>query len=104
MSQIASFYLVKNDRRTQLADSGCSGEAYIAIWDWCEGELGIDSRIDAPQSEDVLDCVLIDSQLAEKLWSSFAARNITPPVWPQSLHWIGIYQPRHCREDWKRPS
>ena len=39
MSQIASFYLLKEGRRQELSNGGCSGAVYMAIWDWCESEL-----------------------------------------------------------------
>ena len=39
MSQIASFYLLKDGRRQELSNGDCSGAVYMAIWDWCEGEL-----------------------------------------------------------------
>ena len=41
MSQIASFYLIKNNQRKELSDGNCSGAVYMAIWDWCESELVI---------------------------------------------------------------
>ena len=36
MSQIASFYLLKDGQRQELSNGGCSGAVYMAIWDWCE--------------------------------------------------------------------
>ena len=56
MSQIASFYLIKNNQRQELSDGDCSGAVYMAIWDWCESELDLDVRFPAPQTEDTLDC------------------------------------------------
>ena len=41
MSQIASFYLIKNNQRKELSDGNCSGAVYMAIWDWCEYELDL---------------------------------------------------------------
>ena len=35
MSQIASFYLLKNGQRQELSNGDCSGAVYMAIWDWC---------------------------------------------------------------------
>lgn len=64
MSHMASFYLIKNGRRQELSNGNCSGEVYIAIWDWCEGELDIDGRFNAPQTEDILDCVLFNKEMA----------------------------------------
>ena len=39
MSQIASFYLIKNNQRKELSDGNCSGAVYMAIWDWCRATL-----------------------------------------------------------------
>ena len=41
MSQIASFYLLKDGQRQELFDGDCSGAVYMAIWDWCESELDL---------------------------------------------------------------
>ena len=49
MSQIASFYLIKNNQRKELSDGNCSGAVYMAIWDWCEYELDLDVRFPTPQ-------------------------------------------------------
>ena len=38
MSQIASFYLLKDGRRQELSNGDCSGAVYMAIW-VLEGEL-----------------------------------------------------------------
>ena len=54
MSQIASFYLLKNNQRQELSNGDCSGAVYMAIWDWCEYELDLDVRFPAPQTEDSL--------------------------------------------------
>ncbi len=48
MSQIASFYLLKDGRRQELSNGDCSGAVYMAIWDWCESELDLDVRFPAP--------------------------------------------------------
>ena len=53
MSQIASFYLLKDGRRQELSNGDCSGAVYMAIWDWCESELDLDVRFPAPQTEDI---------------------------------------------------
>ena len=44
MSQIASFYLLKDGQRQELSNGDCSGAVYMAIWDWCESELDLDVR------------------------------------------------------------
>ena len=67
MSQIASFYLLKDGRRQELSNGDCSGAVYMAIWDWCESELDLDVRFPAPQTEDTLDCALLEGELASKL-------------------------------------
>ena len=33
MSQIASFYLLKDGQRQELSNGDCSGVVYMAIWD-----------------------------------------------------------------------
>ena len=67
MSQIASFYLLKDGQRQELSGGDCSGAVYMAIWDWCESELDLDVRFPAPQTEDTLDCALLEGELASKL-------------------------------------
>ncbi len=67
MSQIASFYLLKNGQRQELPDGNCSGAVYMAIWDWCESELDLDVRFPAPQMEDNLDCALLEGELASNV-------------------------------------
>ena len=66
MSQIASFYLLKDGQRQELSNGDCSGVVYMAIWDWCESELDLDVRFPAPQTEDTLDCALLEGELPEK--------------------------------------
>ena len=67
MSQIASFYLIKNNQRQELSDGDCSGAVYMAIWDWCESELDLDVRFPAPQTENTLDCALLEGELASNV-------------------------------------
>ena len=67
MSQIATFYLIKNNQRQELSGGDCSGAVYMAIWDWCESELDLDVRFPAPQTEDTQDCALLEGELAEEL-------------------------------------
>ena len=59
MSQIASFYFLKDGQRQELSNGGCSGAVYMAIWDWCESELDLDVCFPAPQTEETLDCALL---------------------------------------------
>ena len=50
-----------------MSDGDCSGAVYMAIWDWCESELSLDVRFHAPQTEETLDCALLEGDLASKL-------------------------------------
>lgn len=77
MSQIASFYLLKDSQRRELSDGGCSGAVYMAIWDWCESELDIDGRFQAPQTDDTLDCVQLEGELAEELLTALQEQDLT---------------------------
>ena len=76
MSQIPSFYLIRNVQKKELSDGGCSGGVYTAIWDWCEDELDMDVRSSAPQTEDALDCVLLDGALAAELLAELQQQNL----------------------------
>lgn len=76
MSQIASFYLIKEGRRQELSNGDCSGEVYMAIWDWCECELDLDVRFPAPQTEDTLDCALLEGELASALLTALREQDI----------------------------
>ena len=76
MSQIASFYLFKDGRRQELSNGGCSGAVYMAIWDWCESELDLDVRFPAPQTEDTLDCTLLEGELASALLAALREQNL----------------------------
>ncbi len=76
MSQIASFYLLKDGQRQELSDGNCSGEVYMTIWDWCESELDLDVRFPAPQTEDTLDCALLEGELASDLLAVLRERDI----------------------------
>ena len=87
MSQIASFYLLKNNQRKELSNGNCSGAVYMAIWDWCEYELDLDVRFPAPQTEDTLDCALLEGELASKLLAALREQDLLElaaeiaPVW-----------------------
>lgn len=76
MSQIASFYLLKDGQRQELSNGDCSGAVYTAIWDWCKYELDLDVRFPAPQTEDTLDCALLEGELAADLLSALRERNL----------------------------
>lgn len=77
MSQIASFYLIKNNQRQELSDGDCSGAVYMAIWDWCESELDLDVRFPAPQTEDTLDCALLEGELASQLLAALREQDLS---------------------------
>ncbi len=87
MSQIASFYLLKGGQRQKLSNGGCSGEVYMAIWDYCEGELDIDGRWGAPQTEDTLDCVLLDGEQAAELLTALREQNLPELAAEIALDW-----------------
>ena len=76
MSQIASFYLLKDGQRRELSDGGCSGAVYMAIWDWCESELDLDVRFPPSQTEETLDCALLEGELAEELLAALEGRDL----------------------------
>ena len=77
MSQIASFYLLKDGRRQELSGGDCSGAVYMAIWDWCEGELDLDVRFPAPQTEDNLDCALLEGELASNVLAALREQDLS---------------------------
>ena len=76
MSQIATFYLLKNNQRQELSDGDCSGAVYMAIWDWCECELDLDVRFPAPKTEDTLDCALLEGEQAANVLAALRAWNL----------------------------
>lgn len=76
MSQIASFYLIKDDRKEELSAGGCSGEVYMALWDWCEGDLDMNVRFHASQAEDPLDCALLDERMAAELLAALQEQSL----------------------------
>ena len=97
MSQIASFYLLKDGQRQELSNGDCSGVVYMAIWDWCESELDLDVRFPAPQTEDTLDCALLERDLAYNMLA--ALREWDRPL---KLPQTGICPPKRCKADLKR--
>ena len=76
MSQIASFYLLKDGRRKKLSNGDCSGAVYMAIWDWCESELDLDVRFPAPQAEETLDCALLEVELASNVLAALREQDL----------------------------
>ena len=76
MSQIASFYLLKDGKRQKLPNGDCSGAVSMAIWDWCESELELDVRFPAPQAEDTLDCALLEGELASNVLAALRERDL----------------------------
>ncbi len=77
MSQIASFYLLKDGQRQELSNGDCSGVVYMAIWDWCESELDLDVRFPAPQMEDNLDCALLEGELASNVLAALREQDLS---------------------------
>ena len=47
-----------------------------AIWDWCESELDLDVRFPAPQTEDTLDCALLEGELASQLLAALREQDL----------------------------
>ena len=76
MSQIASFYLLKDGQRQELSNGDCSGAVYMAIWDWCESELDLDVRFPAPQTGNTLDCALLEGELASELLATLREQSL----------------------------
>ena len=76
MSQIASFYLLKDGQRREVSNGDCSGAVYMAIWDWCESELDLDVRFPAPQTEDTLDCALLKGELASNVLAALREQDL----------------------------
>ena len=99
MSQIASFYLLKDGQRQELSNGDCSGAVYTAIWDWCEYELDLDVRFPAPQTEDTLDCALLEGELAADLLSALRERNL--PELAAELPRTGTCPQRRYKAGWK---
>ena len=62
----------------------------MAIWDWCEYELDLDVRFPAPQTEDTLDCVLLEGELAADLLSALRERNL-PDLAAEIAEWGGEF-------------
>ena len=60
MSQIASFYLLKDGQRQELSNGDCSGAVYMAIW----------------ETEDTLDCALLEGELASKLLAALREQDL----------------------------
>lgn len=46
------------------------------IWDWCEYKLDLDVRFPAPQTEDTLDCALLEGELASKLLAALREQDL----------------------------
>ena len=67
---------VPDGRRQELSNGDCSGAVYMAIWDWCESELDLDVRFPAPQTEDTLDCALLEGELASQLLAALREQDL----------------------------
>ena len=87
MSQIASFYLLKDGRRQELSNGDCSGAVYMAIWDWCESDLELDIRFPAPQTEDALDCALLEGELASNVLAALREQDLPELATEIALDW-----------------
>ena len=60
----------------ELSNGDCSGAVYMAIWDWCESELDLDVRFPAPQTEDTLDCALLEGELASNVLAALREQDL----------------------------
>ena len=87
MSQIASFYLLKDGQRQELSGGDCSGAVYMTIWDWCESELDLDVRFPAPQTEDTLDSALLEEELASQLLAVLREQDLPKLAAEIALDW-----------------
>ena len=85
------FISSKMDSGRRCSNGGCSGAVYMAIWDWCESELDLDVRFPAPQTEDTLDCALLEGELASKLLAA---------LWEQDLPELAA----EIAPDWDLPT
>ena len=100
MSQIASFYLLKDGQRQELSNGDCSGVVYMAIWDWCESELDLDVRVPAPQTEDTLTALCWSEIWRIICWQLCGSG--TSRSWPLKLPLTGTCPPRRCKAGLKR--
>ena len=48
----------------------------MAIWDYCESELNIDVRFPAPQTEETLDCNLLEGKLTSALLATLREKDL----------------------------
>ena len=46
------------------------------IWDWCESELDLDVRFPAPQTEDTLDCALLEGEMASNVLAALREQDL----------------------------
>lgn len=87
MSQIASFYLLKDGKKQELPNGDCSGAVYMAIWDYCEEELAIDGRFNAIKDDSVMDCLLFPKKLTDELLSGIGKRDLTELSYEIASSW-----------------
>ena len=96
MSQIASFYLIKNNQRQELSDGDCSGAVYMAIWDWCESELDLDVRFSCfPRRRIPWTALCWRENRRLNCWQLCGSRTFRS--WPLKLPQTGICPPRRCK-------
>ena len=68
------FSKTAGDRNCQAATA--PARSIMAIWDWCESELDLDVRFPAPQTEDTLDCALLEGELASQLLAALREQDL----------------------------
>ena len=95
MSQIASFYLLKDGRRQELSNGDCSGAVYMAIWDWCESELDLDVRFLLPRRRTPWTALCWRESWRLNCWQLCGSR--ISRSWPLKLPRTGICPPRRCK-------
>ena len=101
MSRIASFYLLKDLAGGKgLSNGDCSGAVYMAIWDWCESRLDTGCPFPAPQTEDTLDCALLEGELASMCWQPCRSRDLPELAAEIAPDWDR--PPRRCKAGLKR--
>lgn len=67
----------------------------MAIWDWCESELDLDVRFPAPQTEDTLDCALLEGELASQLLAALREQDLPELAAEIAPDWD--LPPRRCK-------
>ena len=100
MSQIASFYLLKDGRRQELSNGDCSGAVYMAIWDCVRANWIWMSVFLLPRRRTPWTALCWRESWRLNCWQLCGSR--TSRSWPLKLPQTGICPPRRCKADLKR--